>query len=437
MGTTADKLAYLNDTKTAIKNAIVAKGVAVPDGTTFRAYADKIGEIQTPPSPIAEKDINFYDYDGTLVESWSLEQLSAAASLPDNPKHDGLIAQGWNWTLEQLKNTNREMQVGQMYITADGKTKLYITIYPNSETGEPMPRATPKLCITQSVSNGVAINWGDGSNDETISGVGEVNIIHTYTSPGDYIITLSPQNDCVLGLGGTDNYVFGSVSDMGAYAHILNKVEFGNNINTINQAFRNARSLKAIVMSNNISAISTYGLAGCSKLKHINFPSSLAALNDYICLECYSLNSVTIPPSITSLGGNCFSYCYALSTITIPDNVTMLPEGMCDACFSLCKASLPEQITIIGNSCFYYCPLISFTIPATVTDCRGDILGGNAIKYIYVKPATPPRVTLFTDVFGALNNDCIIFVPTGTLSAYQAATGWSGFAEKMQEKTFS
>lgn len=46
MGTTADKLAYLNDTKTAIKNAIIAKGVAVPDGTTFRAYADKISNIQ-------------------------------------------------------------------------------------------------------------------------------------------------------------------------------------------------------------------------------------------------------------------------------------------------------------------------------------------------------------------------------------------------------
>lgn len=45
MGTTADKLAYLNDTKTAIKNAIVAKGVAVPDDTTFRQYAEKIGDI--------------------------------------------------------------------------------------------------------------------------------------------------------------------------------------------------------------------------------------------------------------------------------------------------------------------------------------------------------------------------------------------------------
>lgn len=45
MGTTADKLAYLNDTKTAIKNAIVAKGVDVPGGTTFREYATLISAI--------------------------------------------------------------------------------------------------------------------------------------------------------------------------------------------------------------------------------------------------------------------------------------------------------------------------------------------------------------------------------------------------------
>lgn len=47
MGTTAEKLNYLMDTKTAIKNALVAKGVSVADSDTFRSYADKIGEIQS------------------------------------------------------------------------------------------------------------------------------------------------------------------------------------------------------------------------------------------------------------------------------------------------------------------------------------------------------------------------------------------------------
>ena len=46
MGTLAEKLSYLDGTKTAIKNAIIAKGVDVEDADTFRAYADKIGQIE-------------------------------------------------------------------------------------------------------------------------------------------------------------------------------------------------------------------------------------------------------------------------------------------------------------------------------------------------------------------------------------------------------
>lgn len=47
MGTIADKLNYLNTTKTNIKNAIIEKGVEVSDNDTFRSYATKIGEISS------------------------------------------------------------------------------------------------------------------------------------------------------------------------------------------------------------------------------------------------------------------------------------------------------------------------------------------------------------------------------------------------------
>ena len=46
MGTIADKLNYLNTTKTNIKNAIVAKGVSVSENDTFRSYASKIADIE-------------------------------------------------------------------------------------------------------------------------------------------------------------------------------------------------------------------------------------------------------------------------------------------------------------------------------------------------------------------------------------------------------
>ena len=45
--TLEDKLSYAYDTKIAIHDAIVAKGVDIPEGTVFRDYAAKIGEIES------------------------------------------------------------------------------------------------------------------------------------------------------------------------------------------------------------------------------------------------------------------------------------------------------------------------------------------------------------------------------------------------------
>lgn len=58
MGTTTEKLTYLQGTKDTIKNAIEAKGVEVPEGTTFRGYAEKVGEISGTKIAILEIDKN-------------------------------------------------------------------------------------------------------------------------------------------------------------------------------------------------------------------------------------------------------------------------------------------------------------------------------------------------------------------------------------------
>lgn len=46
MGSIADKLTYLQETKTAIKNAIVSKGIQVSDADSFRSYANKIDSLK-------------------------------------------------------------------------------------------------------------------------------------------------------------------------------------------------------------------------------------------------------------------------------------------------------------------------------------------------------------------------------------------------------
>lgn len=88
MGTTADKLEYLDGTKSAIKQAIVNKGVAVPDGTTFRQYAEKIADIIDVPdlsTPGSAGDLRsgkqLVGADGSVITGTLAEVTQATPSI--------------------------------------------------------------------------------------------------------------------------------------------------------------------------------------------------------------------------------------------------------------------------------------------------------------------------------------------------------------------
>ena len=141
--------------------------------------------------------VRFIDYDGKVLKEYSATDFLALSALPSLPSHGGLICQGWNWTLERAKTYVEKyglLTIGASYITDDGKTRLYVRIG-NKDRGE------LSLYITQTIPNGVVIDWGDASPSETIGGTGKVNTTHIYTSEGNYTVTLSVSQGCVLGFG--------------------------------------------------------------------------------------------------------------------------------------------------------------------------------------------------------------------------------------------
>ena len=69
MGTLADKLQYLKDTKDAIMNAIIEKGVAITSSDTFRSYADKISHISA--------NVKESTFTGYIAQSGSTNVLPA------------------------------------------------------------------------------------------------------------------------------------------------------------------------------------------------------------------------------------------------------------------------------------------------------------------------------------------------------------------------
>lgn len=81
MGTVADKLNYLQDTKEAIKSALIEKGVSVADSDTFRSYADKISDIKTTEMEDALVTRNLTSYTNDRVTNIGAGAFYGASKL--------------------------------------------------------------------------------------------------------------------------------------------------------------------------------------------------------------------------------------------------------------------------------------------------------------------------------------------------------------------
>ena len=317
-------------------------------------------------SPSAKpNDVTFIDYDGTILYSYSLEEAQALTELPELPSHDGLVCQGWNWTLEAIKALNLPVTVGAMYITDDGATRLNIRI-------ETAGRMTVPLHINQTVANGVSINWGDGSTSETLSGTGNVNTSHTYAEPGDYIISLMPDDGCTLSFGANSpSYcVMGSTDDNNiVYRNFLKAVRIGNGVTRIaNYAFNKCYSLSSITIPDGVTSIGDRAFNSCYKLSSVTIPDGVTSIGLDEFQSCSSLASIAIPYGVTRITNNAFSNCYSLSRITIPGSVTIIGEYAFDSCTSLASVAISEGVTSVGIYAFNNCySLSSITIPDGVT----------------------------------------------------------------------
>ena len=371
----------------------------------------EIGSIQTggggSSAPVSANDVTFYDYDGTIVASYSIAEAQALTSLPDGPAHEGLYFQGWSWTLEAIKALNRPVTVGAMYITDDGATRLHIRI-------ATVGRMTVPLYIRQTVANGVSIDWGDGSVAETLEGTGKVNTAHTYAEPGDYIISLMPDDGCTLSLGSNSaaNCIMGPTSTNGiVYCNMLQDAFIGKNVTSIdNGAFSSCSSLASITLPAGVTSIGNSAFGNCYSLASIVIPDGFNSIDNYVFQNCYSLASIAIPDSVPSIGDYDFRNCSSLASITIPDGVTSINNNAFQACSSLASITIPDGVTSIGSNAF--------------NNCYG-------MRYYDFSACTAIPALSNTNAFNGIPSDCQMLIPSALFDEWSAATNWATYASYM------
>lgn len=305
---------------------------------------------------VAKKDVNFYDYDGTVVASYTASEFAELTALPENPTHEGLTAQGWNWSLAEAKTyvaSYGKLNIGQMYITSDGKTRLYIELTEG--------RLQPWLELYLNANSELDIDWGDGSTHSTFTNTGSSptykNEMHTYASGGSYIIAIS----VVSGR-------FSLLSSSSSFCTLLtnnNNSEYSPDMGYIN-------SIKKVEIGSRITSIGNSAFQYCPSLSLITIPSSVTSIGDYAFRSCFSLFSITIPSGVTSIGQYAFQTCYSLSSVAIPDSVTNIGERVFQACYSLSSVTIPSSVTSISDYTFNICYSLA-TI--TINKAEGSISG--------------------------------------------------------------
>lgn len=400
---------------------------------------------------VEEKDVNFHDYDGTRLYSYTAQEFAQLSAMPANPSHTGLTAQGWNWTLADAKAqvaSEGYLIIGQNYVTSDGKTRIYIDIY--DELLKHM-----SLYFKCSTDGGVTIDWGDGNTTVSTSTVLKT-YTHDYSALGQYIITLTVASGSTLTIAWSSSTfsLTGDANQLRA-GWVVKRIELGQSVITGDHSFKSLRHLEYITIPSGVSVgqycfrdntslkfcVVPHGptsLTGtfmsCAYLSGVSFPKSVTNIGISVCQQCFHLKYVSIPYLVDTLGSSTFVHNVSLRRINIPNGVTVLPTSFLNTCMSIQQLTLPNSLTTINGTALSLVDVLSLTIPSTVTNIATGAMTSTYMD-LHMLSTTPPTLASSSALS---NNPGRIYVPKSenqtVLNAYKTATNWSSYASRIYEE---
>lgn len=249
-------------------------------------------------------------------------------------------------------------------------------------------------------------------------------------------------------------------------------------------AFTDCTALKSIEIPASVKTIDVSAFHSCSQLQAVSFESNskLKTIGGTCIREphgafsnCIALSTIEIPANVTTIGVAAFYGCSNLQQITFekPSMLNSLNEGGANSfamgysygafakCTSLITIELPASIERLHNPIFSGCSnlaTISFEKESKLKYISSDILGiysgafarldklttfdasactqlesigkqtfnrNSNLTSIIIGAVIPPACT--EQAFVEMNANCVLQVPSESLSAYKTADGWKTF----------
>ena len=200
------------------------------------------------------------------------------------------------------------------------------------------------------------------------------------------------------------------------YDYSLKYVYVGNGVTSIgNEAFTCCKGISSVTLSSDVTTIGEQAFWADEGILRFNSDTD---------------GVMNIPDTVTSIDSNAFTNLNSITTLNIGSGMTSL------YCFpsmiGLTAVTIPNTVTTIGLTAFYNCySLKTVIIPSSVTRIEGGAFRKcSGLTSITCLAITPPTMT--NDSAFESTNNCPIYVPSQSVSAYKSATNWSTYASRIQ-----
>ena len=417
------------DTVTADK---LLKGYTAHD----KSGASIVGTYEggsTPPPTDDNVAVLFVDYEGTLLETWTKDEVAGKTALPTPPAHEGLVFEEWNWSLADIQGdtTGQVITVAPYYHTSSGYVEIDIEL--NEGTGK------TAYLFTQSMV-GRTIDWGDGTTSNTEK-------FHTYENYGSYTVKVPAQS-------GALSRVFFDSAMVRYGGKPVKAIRCNQDVTDL--SYFKPMGLAVDVVLNKAFAVSDYKTSiCCGKLFHkINESSSciynygieyISIKKDYTTTLFFvsggqnnKIKNIYIPSNITSIGNSAFYNCKLLQSINIPNGVTSIDSSVFYNCYSLQSITIPSNVTSIGNSAFSGCYNIRYAKINTTANINSSTYNFyNSSDYIdttydFSEVTAIPTLSS-TDGLNSSSYITAIIVPDALYDDWIVTTNWATFASKIKK----
>lgn len=207
------------------------------------------------------------------------------------------------------------------------------------------------------------------------------------------------------------------------------------------EACQNFKAVDGILYNKNITRLVSYP-PNHAYTETFQIPSTVTTIGQFSLFAVLTADSIAIPTSVTTIEKGAF---YMLSRghydypqgnpkpLVVPSTVTSIDESVFQES-GLAEVDIEAQITTLPPSLFRGCTffLRKVTLPSTLTTIKDSFGNCAGITSIHFQSSTPP--TYVGGTYNDLNhNGCVLYVPKGSLSAYQKSEVWGAFKNIVEE----